>query len=91
MEKEKQSIAINLIAEKVLYVCQESLKAYNKLRLKGRGTRDYYYLINVPRMFIGGKYSPNKRYSISFGQNSANNHQLVVIDLDDCENLMQKD
>jgi len=81
--EEKESININLVAEKVLFACQESLKTYNKLRLKGKGTRDYHYLINVPRLFVGEKYCPGKKYSIAFGVNKINNHQLVVIDLDD--------
>ena len=50
--EEKESININLNAEKVLFACQENLKSYNKLRLKGKGTRDYYYLINVPRLYV---------------------------------------
>ena len=83
MEKENSSININLKAEKILYSCQENLKSYNKLRLKGRGTRDYYYLINVPRLYIGEKYAPDKKYSITFGQNKENNHALIIIDLDD--------
>jgi len=81
--EEKKSINVNLIAEKVLFACQESLKTYNKLRLKGKGTRDYHYLINVPRLYVGDKYCPDKKYSITFGMNKENNHQLVVIDLDD--------
>jgi len=81
--EEKESININLIAEKVLFACQENMKTYNKLRIKGKGTRDYYYLVNVPKLFVGEKYCPNKRYSITFGVNKENNHQLVVIDLDD--------
>jgi hypothetical protein len=83
LEKENNSIEIKLIAEKIVYACKENLKTYNKLRLKGKGTRDYYYLINVPKLFVGEKYCPNKRYSISFGQDKKNNHQLVIIDLDD--------
>ncbi len=81
--EEKESININLIAEKFLFACQENLKTYSKLRLKGKGTRDYYYLINVPKLYIGEKYCPDKRYSITFGLNKENNHQLVIIDLDD--------
>ncbi len=81
--EEKESININLIAEKVLFTCQENLKTYNKLRLKGKGTRDYHYLINVPRLYVGEKYCPDKKYSVTFGLNKENNHQLIVIDLDD--------
>lgn len=81
--EEKESIAINLNAEKVIFSCQENLKSYNKLRLKGKGTRDYHYLINVPKLYIGDKYCPDKRYSITFGLNKENNHQLIIIDLDD--------
>ncbi|MFA6064892.1 MAG: hypothetical protein WCW44_05910 [archaeon] len=89
--EEKESININLIAEKVLFACQENLKTYNKLRLKGKGTRDYFYLVNVPKLFVGEKYSPDKRYSITFGVNKENNHQLVVIDLDDRKDLKCND
>jgi hypothetical protein len=81
--EEKEFININLVAEKILFMCQENLKTYNKLRLRGKGTRDYQYLINVPRLYIGEKYCPDKKYSITFGVNKENNHQLVVIDLDD--------
>ena len=86
--EEKTNISVNLIAERVLFACQESLKTYHKLRLKGRGTRDYHYLISVPRMFVGEKYCPTRKYSISFGVNKENNHQLVVIDLDDKKDLL---
>jgi len=87
--EEKESININLNAEKVLFACQENLKSYNKLRLKGKGTRDYYYLINVPKLYIGEKYCPDKKYLITFGQNKQNGHQLVIIDLDDKKDLLR--
>lgn len=83
MEEERTYINLRLKAEQVIYAFTESLKSYNKLRLKGRGTRAQHYLINVPQLYIGEKYAPNKRYSVSFGMNKKNNHQLVVIDLDD--------
>ncbi len=86
--EEKATISVNLIAERVIFACQESLKAYHKLRLKGKGTRDYHYLISVPRMFVGEKYCPTRKYSISFGLNKDNGHQLVVIDLDDRKDLL---
>lgn len=85
--EEKESIKVDLIAEKVLFVCNENLKTYGKLRLKGKGTRDYYYLINISKLYIGQKYCPNIKYSITFGINKENNHQLVVIDLDDIKKL----
>ncbi len=86
--EEKESININLIAEKILFLCQENLKTYNKLRLKGKGMRDYQYLIHVPKLYVGEKYCPHKRYAITFGQNKENGHQLVVIDLDDQKNIL---
>lgn len=86
--EEKTFISVNLIAERVLFACQESLKTYNKLRIKGKGTRDYHYLIHVPRLFVGEKYCPNKKYSVCFGVNKENNHQLIVIDLDDKKDLL---
>ncbi len=86
MEK-KESIKVGLIADKVLFACNENLKTYSKLRLKGKGTRGYYYLINIPKLYIGQKYSPNKKYSVTFGFNKEDNHQIVVIDLDDQKGL----
>ena len=83
MQKEKNQITVNLNGEEVIYKFDENLKAYHKLRLKGRGTRDYHYLINVPRLYVGNKYCPNNKYSVSFGMNKQNGHQLVIIDLDD--------
>ena len=88
---QEQYISIKLKAEQIIYSFQEGLKSYNKLRLKGRGTRDYHYLINVPRLYVGEKYCPNKRYSVTFGQNKENNHQLVIIDLDDKKELKRND
>jgi len=85
MEEKLQLIDIQLKAEQIIYSYQEALKSYKKLRLKGQGTRDYHYLINVPRLYVGEKYSPNKKYSVTFGLNKQNNHQLVIIDLDDQE------
>jgi len=55
--------------------------------LKGRGTRDYHYLINVPRLYVGNKYCPESKYSVSFGMNKETGHQLVIIDLDDKSGL----
>lgn len=89
MEEKRTYISIRLKAEQIIYAFTESLKSYNKLRLKGKGTRAQHYLINVPGLYIGEKYAPNKRYSISFGMNKENNHQLVVIDLDDQKTLKQ--
>jgi hypothetical protein len=54
MQKEKNQITVNLNGEEVIYKFNDSLKAYHKLRLKGRGTRDYYYLVNVPRLYDSG-------------------------------------
>jgi hypothetical protein len=79
---------VYLNGEEVIYNFDDALKAYHKLRLKGRGTRDYYYLVNVPRLYVGNKYCPNSKYSVSFGMNKVNGHQLVVIDLDDNKNLL---
>ncbi|MEI7961230.1 MAG: hypothetical protein WCI04_02740 [archaeon] len=76
-------ISIQLNAEQIIYSFQESLKSYNKLRMKGKGTKGNYYFINVPRLYIGARYAPNKKFAVSFGLNKVNNHQLVVIDLDD--------
>ncbi len=87
MEKENSFINIYRGAERIIFACEENLKTYNKLRLNGKGTRDYYYLINVPKLYIGEKYAPDKRYSITFGQNKENNHALIVIDLVDLKNL----
>jgi len=84
MQKEKNQITVNLNGEEVIYKFDENLKAYHKLRLKGRGTRDYHYLINVPRLYVGNKYCPNTKYSVSFGMDQKG-HQLVVIDLDDID------
>lgn len=83
---QKQKISIKLNGEELLYKFDENLKAYHKLRLKGKGTRDYHYLINVPRLYVGDKYCPNSKYSVSFGMNKKNGHQLVIIDLDEKEN-----
>ena len=80
-------INISLRAEQILYVFKENLKSYKKLRLIGQGTRDYRYTILVPRLYVGEKYAPDKKYSVTFGVNKENNHQLVVIDLDDQEIL----
>ena len=85
--EEKESIKIGLIADKVLFACNENLKTYSKLRLKGKGTRDYYYLINIPKLYIGQKYFPDKKYSVTFGFNKKDNHQIIVIDLDDKKEL----
>ena len=82
MPKQDSMITVKLKGKQVLYKFDEALKSYNKLRLKGKGTRDYYYLINVPKLYVGEKYCPQKRYSISFGMDEKG-HQLVVIDLDD--------
>ncbi|MDD3159994.1 MAG: hypothetical protein PHQ98_03435 [Candidatus ainarchaeum sp.] len=83
MQNEKQLITISLNGEEVIYKFDENLKAYHKLRLKGKGTRDYHYLINVPRLYVGNKYCPDSKYSVSFGLNKNNNHQLIILDLDD--------
>jgi len=83
MEGKESCINISFEAEKILFACQETLKTYNKLRLKGRGTRALQYLINVPKLYIGNKYSPSRKYSVTFGFNKSTNHQLVIIDLDD--------
>lgn len=80
-------VNIPLKMEQIIYSFQESLKSYRKIRLRGRGTRDIQYTILVPKIYIGEKYCPDKRYSVSFGTNKENNHQLVVIDLDDAELL----
>ena len=87
MTEESNLVTINLKGEKVIYSFDDSLKSYNKLQIRGRGTRDYQYLILVPRLYVGEKYCPDKRYSVSFGMNKENNHQLVVIDLDDRKEL----
>ncbi|MFA5930687.1 MAG: hypothetical protein WC821_00065 [archaeon] len=83
-------INIPLLAEQMLYVFKENLKSYKKLRLIGQGTRDYRYTILVPRLYVGEKYSPNKKYSVTFGFNKENNHQLIVIDLDDQEAVSEE-
>ena len=83
MWTDKNQITVNLNGEEVIYKFDDSLKVYHKLRLKGKGTRDYYYLVNVPRLYVGNKYCPNSKYSVSFGMNKYNGHQLVIIDLDD--------
>jgi hypothetical protein len=88
--EETAYINIALKAQQIIYSFQEGLKSYNKLRLKGKGTRDYHYLINVPRLYVGEKYCPDKKYSISFGQNKGNGHQLIVIDLDDQRGLARR-
>lgn len=82
-------INIRLKAEQIIYSFQEGLKAYGKLRIKGRGAKGNYYFINVPRLYIGEKYAPNRKYSISFGMNKENNHSLIVIDLDDKKDLLR--
>ena len=64
--EETAYINIALKAQQIIYSFQEGLKSYNKLRLKGRGTRDYHYLINVPKLYVGEKYCPDKKYSISY-------------------------
>jgi len=87
MEEKNNLITINLKGEQVLYSFDDSLRSYNKLQIKGKGTRDYQYLILVPRLYVGEKYCPDKRYSVSFGMNKENNHQLVIIDLDDRKDL----
>lgn len=87
MEDENNLITVNLKGEKIIYSFDDSLKSYNKLQIKGKGTRDYQYLILVPRLYVGNKYCPDKRYSVSFGANKENGHQLVVIDLDDQKKL----
>ncbi|VVB76121.1 Uncharacterised protein [uncultured archaeon] len=73
--------------EQIILAFNDCLKSYKKLRLKGEGTRDYHYLINVPRLYVGNKYSPNRRYSVCFGMNKENNHQIVLIDLDDRQEI----
>ena len=90
MEETNAYVDIRLKAEQILYSFQENLKSYNKLRLKGKGTRDYHYLIHVPRLYVGEKYCPNNKYSVSFGMNKENNHQLVIIDLDDRKEMIAK-
>jgi hypothetical protein len=90
MEKENESVTVNLKGQKIIYSFDDALRSYNKLQIKGKGTRDYQYLILVPRLYVGEKYCPDKRYSISFGMNKENNHQLVVIDLDDKKDLLSK-
>lgn len=86
---ENAIINLQFQAEKIIYSLQETLKSYKKLRLKGKGTRDYHYLINVPKLYVGEKYCPSNRYSITFGFNKLNNHQLVVIDLDDTKQMKE--
>ena len=83
MDATGKLINIQLKAEEIIYALQDSLKSYRRLRIKGKGAKGNYYFINVPRLYIGERYAPDKRYSVSFGVNKTNNHQLVVIDLDD--------
>ena len=90
MEKENESGTVNLKGQKIIYSFDDALRSYNKLQIKGKGTRDYQYLILVPRLYVGEKYCLDKRYSVSFGMNKQNNHQLVVIDLDDKKDLLVK-
>ena len=90
MEETGTYVTVKLRAEQIIYSFQEGLKSYGKLRLKGRGIKGNYYFVNVPRLFIGEKYSPERKYSISFGQNKENNHSLVVIDLDDQKDFRKK-
>ncbi len=90
MDEKDESVTVNLKGQKIIYSFDDSLRSYNKLQIKGKGTRDYQYLILVPRLYVGEKYCPDKRYSVSFGMNKQNNHQLVVIDLDDRKELLAK-
>jgi hypothetical protein len=87
MQKEKKLIPVLLTGEEVIYKFDENLKAYHKIRLKGKGTRNNQYLIHIPRLYVENKYCPDSKYSVSFGLNKTNNHQLIILDLDDCKGI----
>jgi len=57
------------------------VKEYRKLRLKG--AKNNYYLIELPKPFVNGNYDPTKAYAISVAINKDNNHKCILIDLDE--------
>jgi hypothetical protein len=57
------------------------VKEYRKLRLKG--SKNNYYLIELPKPFVNGNYDSTKAYAISVAVNKANNHKCILIDLDE--------
>ena len=83
MVKKQDFVNIQLKAERIIFACNDVLKDYRKLRLKGHGTKRMHFLIDVPKHYIGESYYPTSKYSLTFGLNKENNHKLVVIDLDD--------
>jgi len=62
------------------------IKEYRKLRLKG--SKNNYYLIELPRGFVNGNYDPSKAYSIFLGVNKDNNHKIIIIDLDETKPIL---
>jgi len=83
MENKSNFINIKMKAKRIIFACDDVLKDYRKLRLKGHGTKRMHFLIDVPKHYIGAGYCPTSKYSLTFGLDKGNNHRLVVIDLDD--------
>ena len=83
MVKKQDFVNVQLKAERIIFACNDALKDYRKLRLKGHGTKRMHFLIDVPKQYIGANYCANSKYSLTFGLNKENNHKLVIIDLDD--------
>ena len=57
------------------------MKEYRKLRL--RGTKNNYYIIDLPKPFVNGNFDPSKAYAISLCVNKDTNHKCILIDLDE--------
>jgi len=74
-------VNVQLKAKEIIIQEIDLIKEYKKLRLKG--TKNNYYLIELPRSFVNGNYDPTKAYAISLGVNKENNHKIIIIDLDE--------
>jgi len=79
----KNVISVNLPvkAELEVLVLSEFVKEFKKLR--PIGSKNFYYLIEIPKAYVNGSYDPTKKYSIQLAYNKTNNHKLILIDLDD--------
>lgn len=79
----KKLINVNLPvkAQLEVLVLSDFVKEYKKMR--PIGTKNNYFLIELPKPFVNGSYDPRKKYSIQLAYNKNNNHKLILIDLDD--------
>jgi hypothetical protein len=79
--KEELLVNVSLKAKEIILQEIDLIKEYRKLRMKG--AKNSYYLIELPKAFVNGNYDPTKAYAISLGINKENNHKIIIIDLDE--------